>query len=629
VSDQSDRSASPPFAATELTGARILVLAAHPDDEVLGPGGTVAWSSGRAEAIRVWIASDGERQEGVTPDEAAAYGARRREESRQAAEILGTEPPRFAGLPDRQLASRSRELTSAVADLITDFKPDLIFAPAPSELHPDHRAVGEAVWEVVAASRPEDGNHDLFRFLRVAFYEISHPLLPNALVDIGATSGRKEAAFAAYASQQDVRDYAGATRGLNAYRRLTLSGTGPAEAFRVVSWAEASSTGLEEFRRAIGPAHVSDGSRGIAPVAVVVRTRNRPALLAEALESVRAQTARPVRVIVVNDGGASPREIAARFSGAFEIEVIELPSRRGRSAAANAGVAAAREPLVTLLDDDDRLFPDHLDRLTRAHRAGPEPVVYSDAVTVLYERRGEEWTARHRELQYSLDYDPDLLLLFNYIPIHTLLLPRALWEKTGGFDEGLEYSEDWDLILRLAAETPFRHVRAVTCEYRVFEPEPGDPAHTPAGSAAFQQAREKIYARYRERRSDAGLARAVDRLRAQLSFWSGRDAISQGELRYQRESHRRLFAENARLGEENGRLSASSEQLTSDLSAARHQVEALATREQELSEIAAEHQRLLREASGEIDRLSGILEQIYGSRTWKLHLFLDRIRGRG
>jgi LmbE family N-acetylglucosaminyl deacetylase/glycosyltransferase involved in cell wall biosynthesis len=622
VSDAPRDPASLPFAPSELTGGRLLVLAAHPDDEILGPGGTVAASADTAEEIRVWIATDGERQEGVALEEAAAYGARRREEARRAAEILGTEPPRFGGLPDSQLAARSGELHNAVSGLIAEFRPDLIFAPSLSELHPDHRALGEAVWEAVASSRPEDPDHDLFRHLRVAFYEISHPLLPNTLVDIGPTGWKKESAFGAYESQKAVRDYAGATRGLNAYRRLTLGGSGPVEAFRVVTWNEAASTGLEEFRRKIGPAHVANGSRGTAPIAVVVRTRNRPALLAEALESLRAQTARPSRVVVVNDGGASPADIVARFSDAFPISVEELSSRRGRSAAANAGVKAARESLVTLLDDDDLLFPDHLDRLARAHRAGPEPIVYSDAVTVLYERRGESWAARHRELQYSLDYDPDLLLLFNYIPIHTVLIPRGLWEKVGGFDEGLDYSEDWDMMIRLSGETPFRHVRAVTCEYRVFEREPNDPSHASAGSSAFQKARETIYARYRDRRSEAGLSRAVDRLRAQLAFWYGRDAISQGELRYQRESHRHLAAENARLA-------VGSEELISQLSIARRETEALRTREQELTQITAEHDRLLRETFAENERLTGILDQIYASKTWKLHLFLDRLRGRG
>ena len=64
----------------------------------------------------------------------------------------------------------------------------------------------------MASSRPTDPDHDRYRFLRVAFYELSHPMLPNLLVDIADGAGRKADALAAYASQQEVRDYAGRCR---------------------------------------------------------------------------------------------------------------------------------------------------------------------------------------------------------------------------------------------------------------------------------------------------------------------------------------------------------------------------------------------------------------------------------
>src|SRR5262249_15898860 len=157
---------------------------------------------------------------------------------------------------------------------------------------------------------------------------------------------------------------------------------GPVEAFRVADFAELSTHSLEEFRRSIGPSIVSDGSRGTVPVSVVVRTRNRPALMAEALASLRAQTARPAQVIVVNDGGASVSQILTPFRDSFDVVLEESPERRGRSEAANRGVQAAREELVAFLDDDDRSYPDHFERLVKTFRAGPEPVVYSDAATV-------------------------------------------------------------------------------------------------------------------------------------------------------------------------------------------------------------------------------------------------------
>jgi len=294
--------------------------------------------------------------------------------------------------------------------------------------------------------------------------------------------------------------------------------------------------------------------------------------------------------------------------------------RRGRSAAANRGVALAKEELVAFLDDDDRCFPDHIERLAAGHRQGPEPVVYSDAVTVVYGQGEAGWEPRIRTLQYSLDFDPDYLLLANYIPIHTLLLPRELFTKVGGFDEGIEYSEDWDFLIRLSAETPFRHLRAVTCEYRVFETPSSDPnpGHVAAGAGAFQDARRKIFERYAARRTDAGLARVLDRMRSQVAFWYDRDGISQGELRFLRESHRRLTESLGRSERERqserARLTAENELLHGRLG------EVFAKNE--------EYDNLVREAHVEIERLNSLLQTIYASRTWKLHLFLDKLRGR-
>jgi LmbE family N-acetylglucosaminyl deacetylase/glycosyltransferase involved in cell wall biosynthesis len=626
-----------PYRASELSAARILVLAAHPDDEAFGAGGTLALNAGEGEAIRIWIATDGARQQGGEADE--GYAERRREESRKAAAMLGLEPPVFGSFGDRELAANVDRLSEEIGRLIREFRPDLVFSPSPVEIHPDHRALAEVVYGRLAGSRPEDPDHDVFRFLRLAFYEISHPLLPNTLVDIAAVADAKAAALRAYASQLAVRDYVGALGGLNAYRRLTLDGEGPVEAFRVLDYAEASTRSLEEFRRSIGPALIADGERGPAPVSVVIRTRNRPALLREALESLRAQTARPTQVVVVNDGGASLSGLADACAGAFDLTLEEFVESRGRSAAANRGVSLARSELVSFLDDDDLCYPDHLERLVRAHRSGPEPVVYSDAVTVVYRRREESWEPLHRTLQYSLDFDPDYLLLANYIPLHTLLLPRALYGRAGSFDEKLDYSEDWDFLIRLSLQSAFRHVRAVTCEYRVFEAPDPDPSHVAAGQAAFQKARKEIYRRYADRRTEEGVARVLDRLRAQIAFWSDRDGVSQRELRYQRESHRRLDATLARAGERLGKeraqwaaqaaaLTERAGELETEKGRLLAENELAHGRVAELFESNEAYRIKMDEAHAEIQRLNGILSNIYRSRTWRLHLVLERLRGR-
>lgn len=618
-----------PYQAADLSAGRILVLAAHPDDEVLGAGGTIARNQ-RAEAIRIWIATDGTSQERVAPADAEAYGRLRREEARQAAAALGVPEPAFGGFPDRGLARMPRELDEALAALFDEFQPQLVLCPSPVEIHPDHRALAEALFTRVASSRPADPDHDRYRLVRIAFYEISHPLLPNALVDVAGHSQAKKEALDAYVSQQGVRDYVGAIAGLNAYRRMTLSGAGPVEAFRVVTFPEISALSLEQFRRSIGPSVVSDASSASVPVSLVIRTRNRPALLEEALESARAQIARPRQVVVVNDGGAALPDLG-RFRDVFQLLVEEIPSGVGRSAAANRGVGRATEELLAFLDDDDLLAPDHFDRLYRAYREGPSPVVYSDAATTVYAQGDAGWTLRHRGLQYSLDYDSDYLLLANFIPLHTLLMPRSLYLLAGGFDESIELSEDWDFLIRLSFHTAFRHVRAVTCEYRVFEESQGESAHVAAGAAAFQEAREKIYERYAARRTHAGTARAFDRMRAQIVFWYERDLRSQGELLYQRESHARLAlqAADAEQAQREAReLRMRNSELETDRARLLAENEITHAR---LGDVYAANERYdeqLGKAHGELERMGSILKQIYASRTWKLHLFFERLRGR-
>ena len=234
-----------------------------------------------------------------------------------------------------------------------------------------------------------------------------------------------------------------------------------------------------------------------------------------------------------------------------------------------------------------------------AQRQGPEPVVYSDAVTVVYGQGESGWEPRVRTLQYSLDFDPDYLLLANYIPIHTLLLPRELFRKVGGFDEGLEYSEDWDFLIRLSAETPFRHLRAVTCEYRVFEAQSNDPTHVAAGAGAFQDARRKIFERYAARRTDAGLARVLDRMRAQVAYWYDRDGISQGELQ--------VPARGPPARERGAR--SRREALRQSETGAADRGERAAPRA-----LAAEYDRLLQEAQVEIERQTGSCSRSTGRR---------------
>jgi LmbE family N-acetylglucosaminyl deacetylase len=127
-----------------LAGRRVVVLAAHPDDEVLGVGGLLtALSAGGSEIVAVW-ATDGEASHpGSRALDAEQLRALRREESQRALAALGVVPARsvVVGLPDGGLGENLPALREVIRDVVEP--DDVVLAPWRLDGHPDHEAVGE------------------------------------------------------------------------------------------------------------------------------------------------------------------------------------------------------------------------------------------------------------------------------------------------------------------------------------------------------------------------------------------------------------------------------------------------------------------------------------------------------
>jgi LmbE family N-acetylglucosaminyl deacetylase len=144
-----DAQSWPSLDRDQLTDRRIVVLAAHPDDEVLGVGGLLAELSGRGSQIIVVWATDGEASHpgshALEPEELAWL---RREESQRALAALGVTPMLSVvlGLSDGGLADSLPALRCALRELIGP--DDVVLAPWRGDGHPDHEAVGSVAAEV-------------------------------------------------------------------------------------------------------------------------------------------------------------------------------------------------------------------------------------------------------------------------------------------------------------------------------------------------------------------------------------------------------------------------------------------------------------------------------------------------
>ncbi|MFA6957412.1 MAG: PIG-L deacetylase family protein [Thermoanaerobaculia bacterium] len=208
-----------PFEPRPLLGERLLVLAPHPDDEALGCGGLIALHAAERRQIAVVVATDGAGADNAGSD-LEAYVARRERETIEGLSVLGTtDPPIFFRLRDRHLQQESAALEVRLRQLFGRFRPDLVVAPSPVEIHPDHVALAFALIELVRGSELPPG---LVPEARIAFYEVSQPIRPNRLVDITAVAEKKAEAAARHASQIGIREYGRFARGLNDYRAMSL-----------------------------------------------------------------------------------------------------------------------------------------------------------------------------------------------------------------------------------------------------------------------------------------------------------------------------------------------------------------------------------------------------------------------
>jgi LmbE family N-acetylglucosaminyl deacetylase len=194
-----------------MTGAMpqsILVVAAHPDDEVLGCGGTIARHADAGDLVRVLIVAEGatSRQGQRDRAEAADELTSLAQAAQTASTILGAVGVELMDLPDNRLDSLDRlDLIKQIEERITRNKPQVVYVHHAGDVNVDHRRLHEAV---ITACRPIPGQpvRRLLSFEVASSTEWQPPgsaqaFHPNWFVDISSQWERKCLALEAYASE--------------------------------------------------------------------------------------------------------------------------------------------------------------------------------------------------------------------------------------------------------------------------------------------------------------------------------------------------------------------------------------------------------------------------------------------
>jgi len=617
-----------PYTPELLRGERLLVLAPHPDDEVIGCGGLVAQHLRERRSVHVIVSTDGAEAEAVPDRE--AYLRTREAESKTGLAILGNATVEFLQHPDRSLSQHVDELQQSLLETLRRFRPDLIVLPSPIEIHPDHAALAQAFCELV---QREETLFSELATTRVAFYEVGQPIRPNALVDISDVAELKSQAIAAHASQSSIRDYGSFARGLNAYRAMTLPPeVRAAEAYYVIALPELRTTPFSSLQKLVGDARTIEVTREVVPISVIVRTKDRLKLLDEAVQSIRTG-GYPCEIVVVNDGGATPA-----IDG---VKLVEHERSRGRSEAMNSGVRAASSKFIAFLDDDDLYYPEHLATLADATRK-PAAAWYTDAISHFVQ-------TNTRLRLFAQDFDRELLLLDNFVPLPTLLVARETFLDAGGFDPAFDLFEDWDFLIRVSQRGDFVRVPRVTCEIRHFENAGSITRENPEGTKAFRDAKLQVWRKHAALIDNDTIANAFELQKRRAGATFSALAETNGVRAHLESDVARLEREKRGEREELARLQQTVNELTMRLTqaessfhaingaytAARYELEQRAIELVKLREGNEQHERHLAQSQeatkalyNEIHRLQTLLDTIYGSRTWKLHAMVEKMKGR-
>jgi LmbE family N-acetylglucosaminyl deacetylase/GT2 family glycosyltransferase len=355
-----------PFAlpgAPDGAPRRVLVVAPHPDDEVLGCGGMLAWHARARVPVRVVIVSDGRAGDPGAREQDIAR--KRIEESRAAGRELGVDDYRFLGFADGRVGD-APELAARLAAEIEEFDPDLVYGPSALELHPDHRATARGL--VAALERGRER--------RVRLFGVNVQVTASVLFDVTPVYERKRAAIRCLASQLAYMDLLAKSEAAD--RARTVNVEDPRLEF-AEGFAEVSSRALARLERSMGAvvAEVQGGertgaeARGLPATTAVISTWNKAAVVLENLASLRAQSLPFASIVVVDN--ASRDDTVARIAAEFpEVRLIVMPhSRYGACETFNIGFASVTTPLVAILDDDVTLPPEWLEKATARLLAEP------------------------------------------------------------------------------------------------------------------------------------------------------------------------------------------------------------------------------------------------------------------
>lgn len=204
-------------------------------------------------------------------------------------------------------------------------------------------------------------------------------------------------------------------------------------------------------------------------VSVILAAYNAEKFVATAVKSVLAQTHRNIELVVVDDGSTDGTAGVVESFADSRIRLIRQ-NNTGQSAALNNGAAKSTGDFVKFIDADDWLNPAHIESQLSVLRGTKEALAscrwgyfVDDAAAprLIPEKTNRDYTDPFEWLVDSLSLDEGMMGLWLW------LIPRAVLERSGGWDESMTYDNDFEFTIRLLlSASGVRYAQDAVYSYR-------------------------------------------------------------------------------------------------------------------------------------------------------------------
>lgn len=186
----------PPLLPKEELDGPVLVVAAHPDDEVIACGAMLCWHRKQGHQVTVLHMTDG--AQGDPDHRFADIKSVRRNEGREALARLGVDDVRSVDLPDGELPEHLDDVTAHVEAAVSELEPKTLYSFFFTEAHRDHRAVSHAIVRAAGSLPPH---------CRVLLFGVNQVVCGGVMFDVTAYMDKKQRALAAFESQLAYNDF--------------------------------------------------------------------------------------------------------------------------------------------------------------------------------------------------------------------------------------------------------------------------------------------------------------------------------------------------------------------------------------------------------------------------------------